>query len=255
MCDQSQINPPGKENERSQNGESATSQETAKNPPITLPPLSPPPPAGAGPTPEDKGGTNEQKEAFLETFLSRHKRKLEAAAILAGLIVVGLNYQQWRDAHEQLSEMRRTTILDQRAWVVDSGLTANIVGDSIIFDFNYKNTGRTPAMHSHPLIVSNPDTNKIPKFDNEADSKASRLNLAPDRTQSISLKLPAGAIKSVGCVYLYGTVWYDDIFGKHHWIQFCYDVRCESNPTNFTISAGPIGIHDSCDELEKADKN
>jgi hypothetical protein len=78
-------------------------------------------------------------------------------------------------------------------------------------------------------------------------SEAYHFNLAPDKTQFIDLKLPAEVAK-IGNFYLYGTIWYDDIFSNHHWSQFCYAIHCDSTLTNTVVGASPRAVHSSCDE-------
>jgi hypothetical protein len=41
--------------------------------------------------------------------------------------------------------------------------------------------------------------------------------------------------------YVFGTMWFDDVFGSHHWTQFCYLVGND-------LKARPSGFHNTCDD-------
>jgi hypothetical protein len=51
-------------------------------------------------------------------------------------------------------------------------------------------------------------------------------------------------IQRGGRYYVFGTIWYDDIFGQHHWAQFCYFFL-----SNLKAVSSP-GIHNTCDDYE-----
>ena len=61
-------------------------------------------------------------------------------------------------------------------------------------------------------------------------------------------------LKTNNTFYIYGTVWYDDIFKFHHWSQYYWLVNYTAAPNGYlTVRAG--AVHNSCDDEEKAQSN
>ncbi len=198
---------------------------------------------------------------------ARVKFWFEMAGIVAGAVGVVfliLQYHEMAKATKatldavkvsqgQLAEMKKARISDERAWVAISDIVVGPIEDGFVkFIANYKNTGKTPAINTQIKIVSHWDIKEIAAKDSPPSPQVSAGLTAPGGTGFSYIKLPVNAFKSAGGFYLYGTVWYDDIFGKQHWSQFCYTVTCS---TNFSIEAGPAAIHNSCDDAENANKD
>jgi hypothetical protein len=171
---------------------------------------------------------------------------------------------------DQLDEMQRTRTLDERAWVA----ARQVVIKGTDFPNNtfivvFKNTGKTPAISVSAFMNQSTITNVIPAKDQPA-SPINTLSsvqfsglLAPDAegTMAVNSLLfgfvnPEGEAIRIGIkpYYIYGTVWYDDIFGKHHWSQFCYEIRFSPN-ADVSVHFLPINIHNSCDDAEAGKGN
>lgn len=146
----------------------------------------------------------------------------------------------------QLDEMKQTRTLDERAWVVASDVTMGPPEDGFMkFNVTFKNSGKTPAINTQIKIFSNADIKAITTKDDPQMPQLNMAMVAPNGSNFTFINEPIGAMKAVGAFYLYGTAWYDDIFGKHHWSQFCYVVNCD---TNLNIEVRPAGVHNTCDD-------
>jgi hypothetical protein len=187
-------------------------------------------------------------------FKEEIKFWFEIFGLVAGLIVAYLIFLQFK-------EMQQTRILDERAWVaVREGVVGYTDESSHLTDFKFifKNTGKTPAINVSVWFNQTVFLDTIPKIDKRiippipfgslGSYQFSGL-LAPDAEGSISTSnepLGSSSVQNINSgmpYYIYGTIWYDDIFGKHHWSQFCYQIILSPH-------AGflPIGNHNSCDD-------
>jgi len=124
--------------------------------------------------------------------------------------------------------------LDQRAWVAAYKMESVIPkGSQIPVGANvlYSNTGRTPAFNFRVHEAWRQTEAQIPQYDDDpAQSNAPYpvTTLAPneignspgvshpDHVASINAGNPGG--------FAYGTLWYDDFMGGHHWIQYCFEI-------------------------------
>gem|GEM_PF-6633587 len=141
------------------------------------------------------------------------------------------NRRQAEAAEHQLREMVSENLLSERAWVnvteVKDDFTNNIATARIIVF--YKNTGKTPALHVHGTmgVTIFPDILRKRKTD-LFDTPHTDDTLAPEGVDNSSFPIAkiqqfwAEEIAKGIPFYVYGTVWYDDIFGLHHWTQFCF---------------------------------
>jgi hypothetical protein len=150
----------------------------------------------------------------------------------------------------QLREMRQSRISDERAWIAISIPEAVVESNTVSFNVPFKNSGRTPAMNVVPWVNGYSDPKLIPPKDKFPNPVYSSLILPPDSPWKIPTRGLPNAIPYIksGTYYLAGTIWYDDIFTNHHWIQFCY--RIESD---FIVTSPPI--HHSCDDAENGQNN
>jgi hypothetical protein len=165
----------------------------------------------------------------------------------------------------QLNEMQQARIMDERAWVaVRQGVIRGSFLPNITFEVVFRNTGKTPAVNVTAYMNQSIFTNSIPQTD-QPTSPTNTLGgvqfsglLAPDADGSISVSSffisfsdPNQQAISSGKkpYYVYGTIWYDDIFGKHHWSQFCYEIRLTPD-ADYPAQFLPINIHNSCDDAQ-----
>jgi len=155
---------------------------------------------------------------------------------------IELNRQQLKVMQGQLDEMRR----DERAWVApfDKGIGISDTESAyILFTVHFKNTGKTPALHVRSTIGITSSLDSVPQTDPQPNSPPLSGIIPPDQiANSPTLKiLEQPFLKSSTC-YVYGTVWYDDIFGNHHWTQFC-----DSVDTVDFRTFNPTANHNECD--------
>lgn len=148
----------------------------------------------------------------------------------------------------QLTEMRETRKLAERAWVFPYKvqMRTNEIEHEYIFEVVFKNSGQSPAIRTkirfgHAAGV-NPDF--IPNSDPEPTNGSGMI--APgaeifDRT-AVPISEVTNWIGSGRNLYLFGTIWYNDIFGIRHWTQYC--VQASKNLKAF----GPVQRHNQCDE-------
>jgi hypothetical protein len=193
---------------------------------------------------EDENNGCPQSWRELNNIFKQWKPTLEVIGIVLAIIVAVLIYLQYR-------EMQLTRIMDERAWVAISDVKCSQMNTIEEFDLTYKNTGKTPAINTQIQVISTGFLKDIPKKDAMPNPQLSSALVAPDGTGFTDIKQPVLAVEAVGTFYLYGTIWYDDIFGKHHWSQFCFYVRCDTN----TIVMGPAAFHFTCDDTENGQNN
>jgi hypothetical protein len=211
-----------------------------------------------------------------EDAVQKEQSLPEAALILNAIESIGRDYresQRAQDGHHnktfwvsvvgvmvvaayttftalQWFDLRDNFKVEQRAWVVPFDLSAEpFTGDPIktIFKVLFKNTGRTPALKTHAWIAATPDLQSIPVTNPEELSGADAMILGPNGIGNTSTQKPyppeaIQLIKKGVRLYIYGTIWYQDVFGKHHWTQFCY------YPGTDLKGFGPCPIHNTCDD-------
>jgi hypothetical protein len=228
----------------------------AEGPPS--PPLGPP----AQHCPEHNDDARDEWK-YLKAWgkFERVVKVTECLALLAGVITAFFIGYQWKemrkasgDAEKQLDEMKRTRILDERAWVgafhviVENG--SKEPTDSQ-FRVEFQNTGKTPALKvSAHVLASNVVFVNWELIDREhAQMQTNWLAnsglLAPNAIGSVTTDeidmATEKAIEKGMPYYVYGKIWYDDVFGEHHWSEFCYLITLPN------FSALPVSPHNTCD--------
>jgi hypothetical protein len=240
MCDQLKITPPREKDEqsRSENCKADKKKPDVPNACLGVPPHTPPTPTCAYQADKENGG-----------FLKIIKEWLEPFAILAGVVLVGVNIIMWRDA-------RKVFKTDERAWVFTTGNVAVIFSQdnsSAVFDVPYKNTGKTPALNVRAINVWTTNFNIISPIKVIPNDAINTGFCAPDDSGQIPTKpIPAqymAGIRDGIPIYIFGAIWYDDIFGGHHLSQFCYEANRSPMNTNI-IQFNYPKISSSCDDDE-----
>jgi hypothetical protein len=166
------------------------------------------------------------------------------------------NLRQAKAAEKQLKEMRASQQMDERAWVLATGdmeQSASENRETAMFQVIYKNYGKTPAINMETVIRTVRDRHQIPKND-VYPSLPEHQGICPPNEGG---KIPAGElpmrvmadIADGAPVWVFGTIWYDDIFGGHHWSQFCIEAHRNLLNKNL-ISFRQLQIHNSCDNAE-----
>jgi hypothetical protein len=169
------------------------------------------------------------------------------------------NRRQADAAESQLGEMKREQMLSERAWVVANNFEARPSGEELVFfRVTYKNTGKTPAINGDGVGFFTTDLTQIPTKDTRPTLPPKSQLLAPEAAGAIDIGMfPKRQIWDVktngGSLYLYGTFWYDDVFGSNHWSQFC--VKVVGSPEEVsTLSYLSLPFHNSCDDVEANQK-
>ena len=143
----------------------------------------------------------------------------------------------------------------QRARVAVDGIPHQIISEdkeSITFQISYKNTGRTPAIKVACASGAALLPSRVPQLENAPNRPVNAGTLAPNGTGVVrSPIISAETMKAVNDgvpLYLYGTIWYNDVFGKSHWSQFCWKIERLKDNHNL-ISFSVWTNHNSSDDL------
>jgi hypothetical protein len=208
----------------------------------------------ADPTIKSPGKTKTKRFPSIEPY----RFAVEVVTLAFFLWYVDLTYWQMKSSSEQLREMQANRVLDERAWLSESDIKPVWADkdNSAILNVLYKNTGRTPALNVQCLTGWTKKPETIPKKDTVPDPPTTAAMIPPGgEFNSQTPLLPVLAGKKTAQVetplYAFGTVWYDDVFGGHHWSQFALLLEKDSlNPS--MIRSHPLTIHNSCDDAWKA---
>lgn len=144
---------------------------------------------------------------------------LKVASMVAGIAYALVTFYQWRD-------LRHNFVVDSRAWVMPfeykrtTDFSGNVVGANLF----YKNTGKTPALDLHIFVGWAPGDSLIPNRDVPSDNSP-KFALAPNGVGNSAPNIPTDVVKGVmngnPGGFIFGTIWYKDVFGHAHWNQYC----------------------------------
>jgi hypothetical protein len=153
------------------------------------------------------------------------------------------------EAESKMFEKQAHT--DQRAWIAPLAMDSGY-HNSGYFRINYKNTGKTPALNVFGVITNAVSTQTIPRADEMPAIRENAL-LPPEGTQFLEangISPPRIQAMQQGTpIYVYGTIWYDDIFGNHHWTRFGFAVTSiDGMPTDLQFTGIPG--RNSCDDAQ-----
>jgi hypothetical protein len=120
---------------------------------------------------------------------------------------------------------------DQRAWVVAKGIGGQPKLDQPwTIEVQFTNTGRTPAKNAEfscnttPLKSEDDLTFKPVPFGRPtlvAPQDQSSCVLEPMTIPKVTQQVLDFLQRRDLTVFVYGSVIYEDVFGKHHWLKFC----------------------------------
>jgi len=144
-------------------------------------------------------------------------------------------------AQHQLAEIQRQNRLDERAWISASTLSIHIdlpvttpqqpLAKQPFIRLNFKNTGRTPALHIQTITSVSSTPDRITSPSNPPD-KAQRESaaIAPGDGDGFWADAPIpkqflDEVVTKNDFYFSATVWYDDIFGRSHWLMATYIIH------------------------------
>lgn len=147
---------------------------------------------------------------------------LKLISIVAGIAYAFITYLQWGD-------LRANFKIDNRAWVMPfeykktTDFNKNVIGANMF----YKNTGKTPALDLQVFVGWAAGESLIPKRDIPSDNSP-KFALAPDGVGNSAPNIPPAVVKGVTIGnpggFIFGTIWYKDVFGYAHWNQYCVGI-------------------------------
>jgi len=218
------------------------------------------------PTPSNKGGKCNHKKPVHEWV----KYFVEIFGILGGLVGLIVLIFQYCEAAKttkilsgQLKEMQAARTLDERAWVLPTTYSGETTADNnsgCVFNFRYKNTGKTPGLNLEAVCYWTREIGLIPKRDGYPSVTEHEGLCAPGEGGEIqSAVVPAKIMADISNtpnspIYLFGTIWYDDVFGFHHWSQFCFKLVASQINKNI-VNVVEFQTHNSCDDDEANQAN
>jgi hypothetical protein len=203
--------------------------------------------------PSTGDGNDEGKKETASTF-----DKITFFVGIIGLLVLIWQTFLLKESNESTKSALKMTrdqmVLDNRAWVFarDVVFTVNKSGDdiqSVNFSVECANNGQTPAINVVPVINHYFSRDRIPERDAYPNPVITASMLATDQRIIIPAfnEIPYERFKAGG-VYVAGTIFYNDIFGKPHWSQFCFLMVQD-------LSVIPMPFHHTCDDADGQSKN
>lgn len=192
----------------------------------------------------------EEKTKEKKGFFEKWKYEIEFAGLLGLIFYCFVNWREWKTFDSERIAMENSQVQDQRAWVVPYDFQIIRSAGGRFVNILIKNTGKTPAINVSSILGGTPSLDQIPKLDEFPNPRVNCGLIAPDGTDHISSAIvPQNVFDSIGngrVFYIYGTIWYNDIFGNRHWSQFCDAMVKIGDQVQFDSAA----IHNSCDDAE-----
>lgn len=148
-----------------------------------------------------------------------------------------------REAEEQARKVLDASIeaarTDQRAWLgFVEAISDATVGRPFSVRCTIKNSGKTPAIKVSVASVLQPvRTNERPDFTTKAQPAPQVVIQANavmynDKSATHELPLTQPAFNQLMSgdmvIHVFGTISYDDVFGFHHWSQYCVHLDFET---------------------------
>ncbi len=180
---------------------------------------------------------------------------------VVGIFTAGIFYLQ-------LWEMQKDHREDQRAWMSINNIKPVLKNhDPVFFQVDIENTGKTPALQITGWIgISESLVLAENSFDNPT-APTTPINYLRHNSLDYGLQAPGDAccivtpgiitkeaikrMRSGGSFYIYGMIVYRDIYGVHHWTEFCQGLEPTSNFNNF----GAVGKHNQTDDVKNENKS
>jgi hypothetical protein len=245
---------PRKEDEKAPDVEGNASKEHKETPRKVFPC------SHVDPSPPRTNEANDKRYSsshwWKSTSFEQVKSSVEFAAYFFAIAYAIITYFQWRDAGHDFK-------IDQRAWVAPSqicqespGVTPPSGSDcmerkpqdrSITYKVLFRNYGKTFATNIRSYIAFGRSLERRSASPSAKDLPPRGI-LAPNGLFNMSVPRPVATseLAKYGdeTIYVTGKVWYDDIFGKQHWIEFCYSI-----PANEVRNAfASCDTNNGCDE-------
>jgi hypothetical protein len=158
-----------------------------------------------------------------------------AAVVAYALVSCG----QWLLMQRTLAASQENFRTDERAWVAPlqacieapqarvllsgEGCAAYTGKGPAIFRVLYKNYGKTFAANVSTWIAT---SSILSEMQTPKEDSRTRGQLAPGEILGAATTPPIQSSALIELspypIYVYGELWYDDVFGYSHWTQFCY---------------------------------
>jgi hypothetical protein len=170
--------------------------------------------------PSDAGSNQPKKEKkwWPKTF----KQWVEVLGVCVLAVYTIYTIKLYHRASEANMQARRGGQLDQRAWVAVSEI---VPGDETktpwTINLVFKNTGKTPAKKFSVKLAGEPVA-KGGKPVAAEEVYAENGIIAPDGFFRSGLSSHTKYNWETTDLVVHGRIYYNSVFGKEHWTQFCY---------------------------------
>jgi hypothetical protein len=170
-------------------------------------------------------------------------RKATWAAFVAAAVYAGIAAFQFSAAKESLEVTRKSVQdaaanfrLDERAWVGLNGTSSRQVkaDQPILVNVSIVNSGKTPAKNFHSVSVIQVayiprDRLRFDKVDTPPQVSGSHAVVFPSSIfiTVVVLQEPISSLQLASIrrgdlkIFVFGTLWYEDIFGVRHSTHYC----------------------------------
>ncbi len=188
---------------------------------VNLPQPSKPPPS-----PPNGGGAHDGNDKLT----NKEWKWVELSTLIVEILGFGgliwycvVSQKELNVFDSERKTMETEAIMGQRAWVSAEPKEIVMVGPFTAFvQVHVINTGKTPAFNVSNVVTCAGPLKLYSNIISKPDDLPQRgSGMIPPGQDSILHTSPIDRTLIEDC-FVKGTVWYDDIFGKHHWSQFCY---------------------------------
>ncbi len=192
----------------------------------------PPQPLIPPPSPAQHG-TSKKKKRFFEEW----HYEIEFCAVAAAVIYAVFTWLEWRTfdserrtMEAELKEIQANGRLDERPWLIFNSFDGEMAedGTNLVVKMKYRNTGKTPAVNVQNIMGFAGSTNFIDSMDQKPTPAVYGGIYGPgDSGDMRSPPVPPELLyaeKNGVDMYMFGTIYYDDVFGDSHWTQYCFKI-------------------------------
>lgn len=203
-----------------------------------------------------KYDTGQSKQESREAI----KLRIEIATLIVLFIYTSVTLWQACTTHDVAKTSQRQLELDQRPWVGLMGnnhIAVEVVKNSPIkIKIELQNVGKTPALDEASVnnLTNHPIGDPMPTFNGYSRADAGPpitlmpnaiavAEIATDKpgTRGVPVILSDADIININSgkvqLFLYGTIWYSDTFGKSHRTDYCLQYLPSSGATGNSFGA------------------
>lgn len=191
----------------------------------------------------------EEEKIKIETSLAEYAgwtARINFLLVVVTLVLAFFTYKLWRSTNDLVTKTEKSTRALERAYVHAGG---HFPGNVDKFQGDVGNYGRTSAFVSRICMEVRSRDNGVPPIPVYTNRVYFGLNLYPGQP-------PVGARvqvnkRGISNPFVYGRVWYKDVFGDRHSEGFIYVVN--SDGTTVAMENAPEAYSASDTDLEKYD--